>query len=284
MKNSIKILILVLVSLGLISGILVFAKTRVAPPKEIECINQFSKKLQIDFLSFGSINDFSECCKSYVKLEDMLNLYYNENSIDSKTADEYRKKIDDKYGKCLISYSFDILRKSVWPEDQVNGALTMISNLREDKLLSGERAVTEEFIASADKFNSIINDYRTALRLSRSTSFNGISDATSKISKARTYSSQEYLKNNAALVSGLNSLPSRIAQSHYNYVSSLINSLSGYQSVTKDYYMNTLIPKVDNAINEYKATKIYGSSKPSIKDLENRAVSYVTVAMNYYGY
>ena len=109
MKNSIKILILVLVSLGLISGILVFAKTRVAPPKEIECINQFSKKLQIDFLSFGSINDFSECCKSYVKLEDMLNLYYNENSIDSKTADEYRKKIDDKYGKCLISYSFDIL-------------------------------------------------------------------------------------------------------------------------------------------------------------------------------
>ena len=96
MRNSIKILILLLVSLGLISGILVFAKTRVAPPKEIECINQFSKKIQIDFLSFDSINDFSECRQSYVKLDDKLILFYNENSIDDKTADEYRKKIDDK--------------------------------------------------------------------------------------------------------------------------------------------------------------------------------------------
>jgi hypothetical protein len=46
--------------------------------------------------------------------------------------------------------------------------------------------------------------------------------------------------------------------------------------------MNTLIPKVDKAINEYKATKIYGNQKRSISDLELKAERLVTDAMKYY--
>lgn len=283
MKTSLKALILVLVAIGAIAGILVFAKTRVAPPKGIESIDQYAYNLQANFASMDTINEFSDCRQSYLKFDHKLNLLYNENYIDSKIADEYRKKIDGKYGKSLSTYSFNLLKKSVWSEEQLNEALTMISCLRTDKLLSGEPAISDEFIASADKFNSVINDYRAALRLSKNTSYTSVSDASSRSSKAKAYASQEYLKNNASLVTALNSLPSRIAHSHYSYVSGLVNSLNGYHGVTKDYYMNTLIPRADNAINEYKATKIYGNSKPNISDLENRAVNYVTVAMNYYG-
>ena len=283
MKTSVKILLLVLFSIGAIAGVLVFAKTRVAPPSNLEIVNQYSKNLESETKTFNDIKDFSECRSAYIRIDDRIRRFLNENVIEPKVADEFRKKIDESYGKVLKSYSFDLLQKSVWPEDKLNEMLTMLSSLKSDKLTTGESAVTEDFNASADKINNIVGEYRTALRFSKNVSFNGVNDASSRIQKAKNYRSTEYLKNNAALVNALDILPSRIAQSHYSHVSNLVNALGNYSSVTKDYYMNTLIPRVDNAITEYKNTKIYGGNKPNITDLENKAVSLVTSAMNYYG-
>lgn len=283
MKTSVKILLLVLFSIGAIAGVLVFAKTRVAPPSNLELVNQYSINLETETKTFNDIKDFSESRSAYIRIDDRLQRFLNENAIDSKVSDEFRKKIDESYGKVLKSYSFDLLQKSVWPEEKLNEMLTMLSSLKSDKLTTGESAVTEDFIASADKINNIVGEYRTALRFSKNVSFNGVNDASSRIQKAKNYRSAEYLKNNAALVNALDILPSRIAQSHYSHVSNLVNALGNYSSVTKDYYMNTLIPRADNAITEYKNTKIYGGNKPNISDIENRAVSLVTSAMNYYG-
>ena len=283
MKTSVKILLLVLFSIGAIAGVLVFAKTRVAPPSNLELVNQYSINLESETKTFNDIKDFSESRSAYIRIDDRLQRYLNENAIDSKVSDEFRKKIDESYGKVLKSYSFNLLRKSVWPEEKLNEMLTMLSSLKSDKLTTGETAVTEDFIASADKINNIVGEYRTALRFSKNVSFNGVNDASSRIQKAKRYKTAEYLKNNAALVSALNILPSRIAQSHYGHVSNLVNALGNYSGVTKEYYMNTLIPRADNAITEYKNTKIYGGNKPNISDIENRAVSLVTSAMNYYG-
>ena len=283
MKTSVKILLLVLFSIGAIAGVLVFAKTRVAPPSNLELVNQYSINLETETKTFNDIKDFSESRSAYIRIDDRLQRFLNENAIDSKVSYEFRKKIDESYGKVLKSYSFDLLQKSVWPEEKPNEMLTMLSSLKSDKLTTGESAVTEDFIASADKINNIVGEYRTALRFSKNVSFNGVNDASSRIQKAKNYRSAEYLKNNAALVNALDILPSRIAQSHYSHVSNLVNALGNYSSVTKDYYMNTLIPRADNAITEYKNTKIYGGNKPNISDIENRAVSLVTSAMNYYG-
>lgn len=283
MKTSVKILLLVLFSIGAVAGVLVFAKTRVAPPSNLEFINQYTIDLKASCASFDTIKDFSKSRVEYVRLDDRLNRFLSENAIEANNSDEYRKKINKTYGRSLSSYGFGLLQKSVWSEDKLNELLVMLAALKVDKLSTGETAVAEDFIASANKLNSIVRDYRAALRLSRSTSYNGVNDASSKISKAKNYRSAEYLKNNAALVSALDALPGRIAQSHYGYVSNLVNTLGGYYNVSKEYYMNTLIPRTDNAITEYKNTNIYGGNKPSVSDLENRAVSLVTAAMNYYG-
>ena len=283
MKTSVKILLLVLFSIGAIAGVLVFAKTRVAPPSNLELVDQYSLNLKASYASFDTIKDFNDSRVEYIRLDDKLNRFLSENAIDAKVSDEYRKKINETYGKSLRTYGFGIFQKSIWPEDKLNELLSMLISLKGDKLTTGENAVSDDFITSADKINSIIGDYRAALRLSRSTSFNGVNDASSKIQKAKSYRSAEYLKNNAALVNALDALPGRIAQSHYGHVSNLVNALGGYYSVSKDYYLNTLIPRADNAINEYKNTKIYGGNKQSVTALENQAVNLVTAAMNYYG-
>lgn len=282
MKTSIKILLLVLFAIGAIAGVLVFAKTRMAPPSNLELVDQYSISLKSSCTSFDTIKDFNDSRVEYVCLDDKLDRFLSENAIDAKVSDEYRKRINETYGRSLSAYGFSLFQKSVWSEDKLNELISMLASLKEDKLTTGETAVSDDFIASSDKINGVIADYRTALRLSRSTSFNGVSDAASKIQKAKKYRATEYLKNNAALVNALDALPGRIARSHYSHVSGLVNALGGYYSVSEDYYKNTLIPRAENAINEYKNAKIYGGNKPGVSDLEKRGVTLVEAAMSYY--
>ena len=283
MKTSIKILLLVLFSIGAIAGVLVFAKTRVAPPSNLKFADQYTINLQKEYASFDSINDFQQSRAEYIRLNDRLNRFLLENSIDAKVSDEFRKKIDESYGKELTKYSFSLFQRSVWQEEKLQEMLSLLSSLSSDKLTTGEKAVSDDFISTVSQINGIVGDYHTALRLSKSTGFSSVSDAASKIQKAKNYRNADYLKNNGELVFALDILPRRLAESHYGYVNNLVNSLGDYTSVTKDYYMSTLIPRVDNAITEYKQTQIYGGNKQSVSDLENRAVSLVTSAMNYYG-
>lgn len=283
MRTSVKILLLVLFSIGAIAGVLVFAKTRVAPPSNLKPVDQYTLDLKKECAAYDSITDFSQSRDEYARLDDKLKRYLMENAIDAKTSDEFRKAIDKTYGDNLCAYGLSIFQKSVWPDEQLNEMLKLIDALKPDKLSTGESAVTQNFVNSAKKINDIVGNYHAALRLSRNTSFTGVNDASSKISKARSLRSSEYLKNNTSLVSALDAMPGRIAKSHYNYVSSRVDALGGYYNVSKDYYMNKLIPQADKAINEYKSTKIYGGNKQSISGLEDRAVKLVTAAMSYYG-
>lgn len=282
MKTTIKILLLLLFSIGAIAGVLVFVKTRVAPPSNIKLVDQYFENIKSNFESFDSIKDFTHSRKEYSRLDDKLKRFLSENVIDQETSDEYRKKIDASFGSSLSSYGFELLQKSFWPEKNLNELLKMLTSLRVDKLSNGEPAVNTDFIQSANRLSAIIDEYHTALRLSRNTSFSGVSDASAKISKAENYRTKEYLSNNADLVNALKALSGKLAQSHYNHVSGIVGTLGGYANVDKDYYIKTLIPRADNAISEYKSTKIYGGGKPDISSIESRAANYVTEAMNYY--
>lgn len=282
MKTMFKILLLILFSVGAVAGVLMFEKTRVSPPSSLEWVDQYSIDLSSSCAAFESVKEFNQGRGEYLRLDDRLRRYVAENVMDAKTADKYRKRIDGTYGKILGSYGFGLLQKSEWPEEKLIELQALVAALKADRLSDGVVAVSDDFIATADSLNSIISDYRDAMQLAANVSYNGMEDATSKIDRAKTYSSADYLRNNEALVAALDTLPARLAQAHYNYVGGCINALKRYTVVEKDYYMNTLIPGADKAIIEYKNAKIYGESKPNVADLEKRAVSLVTDAMNYY--
>ncbi len=282
MKTSIKILLLVLFAIGAVAGVLVFLKTRIAPPSNIKLIDQYSKNLTASCASFENISDFDQSRLEYMRIDDRMKRFVAENVLDPKECDESRKKVDDSYGKSLSAYAFNILNGSEWPEKKLNDIQAMMTSLRNDKLSTGDKAVSDEFITSADKFQSVLNDYHAALTLSRSTGYRSVSDASSKISKAKQYKSAEYLKNNSSLVSALNALPGKLAQSHYNYVAGTVNALGGYKSVSEDYFTNTLATRVDQALSEYKNTSIYGGNKKSVSNLEQRADALYREAYDYY--
>lgn len=282
MKTSVKIILLVVFCIAAIGGVLVFAKTQVTPPSNLDPVDQYALLLDKQTKDIDTISGYQDCKTEYLALDDKIKRFCAENVLSPESADKYSQKITNSYGKKLSDYGFGLFQQSVWNYENISNMLSMVDGLNARKLNNGEPAVNDEFKSAASKLHSIDNEYREALRLSKSTAFTSLGDASSKISRARTFASKEYLKNNSALVSALNALPGNLAKGHFNYVSGLVNSLGGYYNVSKDYYTNTLIPRVDNAINEYKKATVYGGTKPSISGLESRAGDLVTAAMNYY--
>lgn len=281
MKTFYKILLLILFSVGAVAGVLVFAKTQVAPPMSIDLVNQYNDNLESDCSSYSGMNDHQKSRREYLRLDDKLKRFSRESVIDPETADRYRRQIDETYGKDLCQFGYRFFQRTDWPDKDIRELTEMLLALRADKLSSGESAVNEEFIADSDKLNSIVSRYREARQLAHNTSFSSIDNAWNKLRQADDYASEEYLKNNHSLVADLNSMRGKLARSHYNYVASQINRLGGYTAMSEDSF-TSLLENVNRVINEYKGTNIYGNDKPSIADLETRKSNYVRNAASYY--
>lgn len=282
MKTSIKIALLILFSVAAIGAILIFAKTQMDPPSQIKMVDQYAASLSLDCQNMQAVNNFSESRALYVSFNDKIERFITEKVMSNPTADRFRLQSNAIYGQHLTEYGYSILRQSEWSGTALSNILDYIRMLSAMRLSSGEKAISEEMGTALGKLRSIIDDYHTALNLSKSGSFNGVADASSKIASANAYKSKDFLKNNAELVAALNALPGRVAASHYNYVEQMVERLNSYTTNSKEVYLSTVVPQVDAAINDYKKVTIYGSQKRSINDLENEAVTLVTTAMNYY--
>ncbi|MDE6535631.1 MAG: hypothetical protein K2K82_06430, partial [Muribaculaceae bacterium] len=253
MKTFYKILLLILFSVGAVAGVLVFAKTQVAPPMNIDPVDQYVEDLKSDCDSYEGSNDYQESQSEYVRLDNKLKRFIAEDVITSETSDEYRHQIDEIYGKDLCRYGFRFFQRNEWPDKDIKELSERIAALRADKLSTGETAVTGEFITQSDNINNIIAKYSDARQLARNTSFTSVDNSRSKINRADEFTSDDYLKNNRSLVADLNSLRGKLARSHYNYVASKVNQLAGKHYLSEDEFLS-LLQNVNVVIDEYKNT------------------------------
>lgn len=284
MKTPIKIILLILFSVGAVAGVLLFAKAMAAPPANIKTVDQFSAAIKADVQKLDSVAGFTQSHDMYVVLDDKVKRFRTEDVIDNAAADECRKKIDTSYGEHLKDHGFSILNSSNWTGEQLGAVIGYADALSADRLSDGKQAISEELAASFAELHTVQNNYNAALQASRNTGYVNIADAKAKIARANEFKDKQYLKNNSALIATLDAVPGKISASHYNHVNAIVNSLGGYRSVSYDHYMDVLIPRANNAIKEYKNTGIYGGSKKNIAPVEARANSLVEAAMGYYEY
>ena len=280
MKLSVKIIMLVLFVVIAIGGILIFIKTQLAPPGNIDFKDPYSNILNDDVTKVGQ-HDFPQCQGDFAKAYHKIGFMNQEKLLDNEQADEMIMKIDTAYGNRIVKYAFRIFNSSSWSEENLKTATNAISRLRSDKLHSGQRAITNEMESSFRDVDRVISDYRAAVNFSKNTSFHSVEDASSRINNISTYREKPYLSNNSSLMAALNQMPEKIASSHYNYVSGQVSRLGGYRGMSEDSYDN-LVDYVNGVIREYKNTDIYHGNKKSVAPLESRAESLVSAAYDYF--
>lgn len=284
MNKSVKILLLVVAVIIAIGGVLLFMKTIVSPPQDLEFKNQYELALNQKIEGFKKV-DSDNLERKFATLTDLAHRFKEESSIDDKFFDQEYTEIIGVYSPKFAQYCFGQFQKSVWDESEHKWMEDRIAQLRKLTIEDGSRKIMDNYAESDGRFSIIlktIGKYREAKSLSNRISYSGLGEARSRISKANQYKQDDYLKNNAALMKALNSLPSRLEASHYAALRAKVNTLANYYSYSADSY-DVLSDNVVAALKEYKqnAQSVYGESR-SLSDLEADASRYYNAAVEYY--
>lgn len=283
MKTTAKILILILSVICAIGGVMVYAKTKVAPPIVLSQINQYEQdviKLIAEELSAENAKKEDEV---FTKAVDRIQIFAKEGKMNTSEINESMDRFVGSYSPKFLKRCFVAFNQSEWKDETHRYILSQTSVLKSLTHSDGTSVLSKSTIDSLNLVSSIISDYRAAKQISRTSTFTGYDNASSSISKARSYANNPYLSNCRTLVNDLNQVKLRLAKSCYSQVVSKIDELTRYRIYTRDYYDNTLVPEVDQVVTDYdnKAAAVFGT-KENVTALWNRAKSHYSDAMSYY--
>lgn len=283
MKVAIKIFILLLAVVLAVGGIMIYAKTKVDPPVNLDPVDQFDIDLAQCNVAIVKGESEKEIDYKYISTLERIKVYQQEKKIQSSVADKSLDNLAVTYSPLFLKRCFTAFQNVSWSDDDHADMLLRIRGLKDLKHSNGTPVLLKSTSDSLDQVSRIIADYKQARIVSRSNSFTGISNAKSTINQATQYANDQYLSNCLDLVSALNSVKKNIAESHYNYIFSQVAELSQYRYFSKDFYVNTLIPHVDKVVSEYdnEAGALYGS-KRDVDLLWSRVRNYYDQAMLYY--
>ena len=283
MKTISKILILLLSVICAIGGVMVYAKTKVAPPVVLSQINQYEQdvmKLIAEELSAENAKKEDEV---FTKAVDRIQIFAKEGKMNTSEINESMDRFVGSYSPKFLKRCFAAFNQSEWKDETHRYILSQTSVLKSLTHSDRTSVLSKSTIDSLNLVSSIISNYRAAKQISRTSTFTGYDNASSSISKARSYANNPYLSNCRTLVNDLNQVKLRLAKSCYSQVVSKIDELTRYRIYTRDYYDNTLVPEVDQVVTDYdnKAAAVFGT-KENVTALWNRAKSHYSDAMSYY--
>lgn len=283
MKTAIKIIILLLAITCAIGGVMIYAKTKVAPPIVAFQTNQYIKDVDDLVAEENAASGAEQEDEVLLRAVDRIHFFKQEGKMDAATADKCLDKFVHNYSSDFLKRSFAAFDQPVWNDGTHNYILTQSALLKGLTHSDSTPVMTGSTMDSLNLVASIISDYRNARRLCSTLTFRGYDNAEAIINKASTYADNEYLSNCPTLINDLRAIKSNLANSCYNQIVAKVEELANYGNYTKEYYDNTLVPNVDRAVTEYdnKAVSVFGS-KENVSELWNRAKSYYNNAMAYF--
>lgn len=282
MKTFNKIALLIVSIVLAVGGVLIFAKTRVEPPKALKPVDQYAMDLQNEVNKLSTFrNDIRKADSLFLLTKKKIAIYASENKIDGQERGTYDKQMLVSFVPILVQYAHDKFQQSVWYKSNLDYIEERIAIIK--SLPTAFANMPNQHKADINELVNVLNRYRDARRVSMHRSFHGIAAARRSISLAREYANDRWLRHCADLVHGLNQVRPSIGKSHYYYVQSQVNKLANYRSYSWSYFDNTLVQHVSDQIEVYEnnARKLYGSND-DVDQLLSKARYYYQQAKSYH--
>lgn len=265
MKTPIKIAILLFSVVGVIVGVLIFAKSRVSPPQAVELGNPYVAHLDtltkdINNKAQSGGDPMTAVTQSFWDEYVLLQLMIKEERVKADESDNQLDKALGEYVRVLPDAARASLRSGNTCSgiDQVAQCLKAIKPLQHS---DGTAAISDEHKSTLAPLTVLVNDYREAWALSKRTSFNGnLSDAREKIEQANSYKDKEFIKDCSSLMTALDNLPRYLSNGHYYYLARQAEDLYYYRQYGSWSNFKSAYEAFKSAMSEYEnATDVYGS-------------------------
>jgi len=282
--NWIKLGIIIAVIFVFTASVLVFWKTRVSPPQELEFANQHLISLQQDVDRLSGNIGIAKADSLLFTTIDAAFLFAQEKLVSIEDANRIIKLTAEKYVPFYADEYKTFFAGNDWNESQIKELRFKSKFLLDLKSFGNKEFVlADKLKQKVDSANIILDKYDNARHLCKSTSYTSLKESERIIKEAKSFCNMKPLCNCTALVKQLSGLREKLEYSHYRKIANMVRELNDYYSFSKDEFMNKRVPKVTSAIKEYKdgAQRVYGTSH-SVQQLEKDAANAYNNAEDYY--
>ena len=282
--NWIKLVIIIAVIFVAVASVLVFWKTRLSPPQEIEFTNQHIVSLQQDADQLSGDIDTFKADSLFFTTRDAAVLFAHEKLVNIEEANRIIKLIAERYVPFYVKEYKVLFNGSDWNSASIKDIREKAKILLSMKSFDNKESVlTDKLKQEIDSANIILDKYDDAWELSKSSSYTSLKESERIIGQAKSYFNMKPLSNCTALVKRLSGLREKLEYSHYRKIVNMVKELDNYRYYSENDFMNIQVPKVTAAIKEYKegAKRVYGNSH-SVQQLEKDAANAYNNAEDYY--
>lgn len=282
--NWVKLGIIIAVIFVAVASVLVFWKTRVSPPQEIEFTNQHIVSLQQDADQLSGNIDTVKADSLFFTTRDAAVLFAQEKLVSIEESNRIIKLIAERYVPFYVKEYKILFDGNDWNSASIKDIREKAKILLSLKSFDGKESVlTDRLKQEIDSANIILDMYDDAWELSKSSSYTSLKESERIIGQAKSYSNMKPLSNCTALIKQLSSLREKLEYSHYRKIANMVKELNNYRNYSKNDFMNRQVPKVTTAIKEYKegAQRVYGNSH-SVQQLEKDAANAYNNAEDYF--
>lgn len=282
MKNvSSKILILAASFIGVVVAVLVFVKTVVSPPVDVEFVDEHQQKMIKALDSFTSSKKIAFNDSLYDACIDKIAVFADNGLISQEQTDYDKQKLINAYVPLFKSECFRQFSESGWSESCFRPMRKRIEALRSVKLSSKSPVVQGTNASDLKSIEDVMSDYASAKSAANARTFHDVSSTRRSINTAAQYLETQYIKI-SNLKSSLERVQPSLEESHYRHVSSEVNRLSGYRNMSQENF-DKLVSSVNATINEYDNNKsMYGRYARDISSLKSNAGNTISTARQYY--
>ena len=280
-NTNIKILTLgAVIALALI-GILAFVLTIVEPPKEAALCNAHKYSIDNNINEFTHTISLEQNDSIYTLIFNKIAIFKSEQFLVDSEIDQQKDVLIKRFVPIFTKLCYDKFNAPVWESSELKMISDRIAHLRSLKNHNGAKMIGR-YEGSLQQVDQIIRNYRTAMNIATSSTFRSSSDAKSKIQMADKYRKMYPLSNCTELVRRLSGVRTNMANAHYKYITSCVESMAAYKSMSEESFRG-LIAKANNAIQEYNNTRsMYGNAAKNTDKLNQRASALYREAYNYY--
>lgn len=243
----IKIIILLLTFIGVVTFILVYIE-EVAPPKGVTLSNEHYESAEED------VNNIK--VEDFWRVLNKLGIYKKESFISEQEHELLETSFVKNYVPVFYAFCQDKFSESEWEKQDHDNMSLKVNVLRTQ--MSRIADADENSKAKLDSVMMVINAYgnawalvRRAKHMEESGYFKSVSDAKVKIKKAKSYRSQNPLKNCKSLFVELGNVKKNVAEAHYKSLEEKVEGLRKYDEMTEEDY-NKLAININDQIKEYK--------------------------------
>jgi len=284
MKNAVKILLLTVAVVLAVVLVMFFYKTIVAPPQKMEFNNQYVQSVNKDIERIQYANTDNDFDSFYIAVVHEIDLQYSNSFLTDQERDELLENFAKQYVPQYKNHCNSKFQQSIWNEGELNVMRKRISELKSLQAANNKIVIQGNLKNDLDYISSVVDSYYDAKKTAVVSGFYGREMAIAKINKAKDYISKEPLCNCVSLVSDLKSVPERLGDKHYKYLSQKIdNNLNekAYQSLPQEQYnarvtlMLQDIDLYDNDVrNRYYIYDNSGDLRKKVGDWQREANSY----------